>query len=183
MVGLAGALGALLLPDSSYGYRLAATLEAELGPTWTVRPSQVYLTLGRMQRDGWLVAERVAQARRPDRRLLSLTRTGQQNARSWLEAVGEDDLVMRLAVARTVVPDSFADLVRRAIAERAGRLHVLRLVRDGEEGGFRREAVEAEITRVRGELQWLETIELRAQEIVAAPRPARAPQRLVRVAG
>ena len=182
-MGLAGALGALLLPDSSYGYRLAATLEAELGPTWTVRPSQVYLTLGRMQRDGWLVMERVTQTRRPDRRLLSLTRTGRLHARSWLEAVGDDDLVMRIAVARTVVPDAFANLVARAVAARVGRLHALRSVRDGEAGGFRREAVEAEISRVRGELSWLETIERRATEIVAVPPAMRPSQRLVRVAG
>jgi DNA-binding PadR family transcriptional regulator len=182
-MGLAGALGAMLLSGSNYGYRLAATLEAELGPVWTARPSQLYLTLGRMQRDGWLVVERVSQVRRPDRRLLSLTRAGRRHAQAWIDAVGDEDLVVRLAVARIAVPGALPGLVRRAIADRAVRLRNLRAIRDAEEGGFRREAVESEIGRAQAELKWLETIEARAEELAAAPPVERARRRVMRVVG
>ncbi len=38
-------LCSLLLDGPAHGYQLQVTLEAELGPLWVTRASQVYLTL------------------------------------------------------------------------------------------------------------------------------------------
>src|SRR6266508_3301151 len=75
-MGLQGVLAGLLLDSPAHGYQLQATLAAELGPLWVTRASQVYLTLGRMQRDGLVTARRVRQSTRPDRQLLELTARG-----------------------------------------------------------------------------------------------------------
>src|SRR6266508_604763 len=100
-VGLREVLAGLLLEGPAHGYRLHATLEAELGPLWQTRASQVYLTLGRMERDGLASSRRVRQATRPDRQLLELTERGRALAERWLSGPGApDEAVVRLAALR-----------------------------------------------------------------------------------
>src|SRR6266705_2682093 len=112
-------LCSLLLDGPAHGYQLQATLEAELGPLWVTRASQVYLTLGRMQRDGLVVSRRVRQAARPDRQLLRLTERGRAVATDWLFAPGPaEEIVVRLALARLVLPDRFAELATLILEER-----------------------------------------------------------------
>src|SRR6266487_1236391 len=88
-------LCSLLLEGPAHGYQLQVTLEAELGPLWVTRASQVYLTLGRMQRDGLVVSRRVRQANRPDRQLLRLTARGRAVATDWLFAPGPAEEIGR----------------------------------------------------------------------------------------
>jgi len=173
-MSLQGVLGGLLLAGPAHGYQLQATLEAELGPLWVTRASQLYLTLGRMRRDGLVAARRVRQATRPDRQTFELTTRGRTAARAWLLDPGEDaDLVVRLAVARLLGPETFRELVGTATAARTAALRTLRSLRDEAAGGFQRQAAEAEVFRVQAELRWLTHVRDRADEIVAAPRGAR----------
>lgn len=58
-MSLQSALTALLLAGPSHGYALQARLESELGPTWRVRTSHLYLMLGRLERNGLVTAETV----------------------------------------------------------------------------------------------------------------------------
>ncbi len=169
-MSLSGALAALLLAGPSHGYELHATLEAELGSSWVTRPAQVYLTLGRMGRDGLVTTERVRQETRPDRQRLTLTATGRQAAEGWLARGPADELVVRLAVARLVVPDRIPVLLNTMIEERSAALHRLRTARGEDEGGFRQEARDAEIRAVEGQLRWLEGLRRHLDEIVARPR-------------
>src|SRR6266705_2503941 len=104
-------LCSLLLGGPAHGYQLQARLEAELGPLWVTRASQVYLTLGRMERDGLASSRRVRQATRPDRQLFELTERGRAVARRWLDGPGSpDEAVVRLAVGRLVDPGRFRAL-------------------------------------------------------------------------
>jgi DNA-binding PadR family transcriptional regulator len=167
-------LCSLLLDGPAHGYQLQVTLEAELGPLWVTRASQVYLTLGRMQRDGLVVSRRVRQATRPDRQLLRLTARGRAVATDWLFAPGPaEEIVVRLALGRLVLSDRFAELVALIIEERTRALRALRALRDEVGGGFQREAVEAELHRVHGELRWLAGVRDRSGQLVAMPRGAR----------
>src|SRR6266508_3337462 len=156
-MGLQGVLAGLLLDSPAHGYQLQATLAAELGPLWVTRASQVYLTLGRMQRDGLVTARRVRQSTRPDRQLLELTARGRAAALEWLERPGPaDEVVVRLAVARLALPNRFRDLAETVLAERSAALRSLRELRDEVDGGgFQREAVQAEIFRTQAEVRWL----------------------------
>ena len=175
-MGLQGVLAGLLLDGPAHGYQLQATLAAELGPLWVTRASQVYLTLGRMQRDGLVTARRVRQSARPDRQLLELTAHGRAAALEWLERPGPaGEVVVRLAVARLVLADRFRDLAETVLAERSAALRGLRELRDEVDGGgFQREAVEAEIFRVQAEVRWLAGVRDRGEELAAAPRGRRA---------
>jgi DNA-binding PadR family transcriptional regulator len=180
-------LCSLLLGGPAHGYQLQATLEAELGPLWATRASQVYLTLGRMQRDGLVVSRRVRQATRPDRQLLRLTERGHAVATDWLFAPGPaDEIVVRLALARLVLPDRFAELATLILDERTRALRALRALRDEVDGGFQREAVEAELYRIYGELRWLAGGRDRSEELVAmrrGTRPSNTSNRGGKVAG
>ena len=176
-MGLSGALAALLLPGPSHGYELHATLEAELGSTWVTRPAQVYLTLGRMGRDGLVTSERIRQATRPDRQRLTLTDAGQCAADEWLTAGPADELVVRLAVARLVIPERLPALVAAMTDERTAMLHRLRAARADDEGGFRAEARDAEIAAIEAQLRWLNGLRGHVEEIVARPRVRRTDER------
>ncbi len=169
-MALSGALAALLLVGPSHGYELHATLEAELGSTWVTRPAQVYLTLGRMHRDGLVTSERIRQETRPDRQRLTLTNVGREAAEEWLWRGPTDELVVRLAVARLVVPHQMSALLDAMINERTAALHRLRAARAEDAGGFREEAHDAEIRLVEGQLRWLEGLRPHLDEIVARPR-------------
>ena len=169
-MGLSGALAALLLTGPSHGYELHATLETELGSTWVTRPAQVYLTLGRMHRDGLVRSERIHQETRPDRQRLTLTDAGQRAAEEWLTAGPADEIVVRLAVARLVIPERLPALVTAMTDERTATLHRLRVARADDAGGFRAEARDAEIRAVEAQLRWLEGLRGHLDEIAARPR-------------
>ncbi len=169
-MGLSSALAALLLTGPSHGYELHATLETEVGPTWVTRPAQVYLTLGRMHRDGLVTSERIHQETRPDRQRLTLTEAGRCAAEEWLTRGPADELVVRLAVARLVVPERMPTLVAAMTDERTATLHRLLAARAEDAGGFRAEARDAEIRSVEGQLRWLEGLRGHLDEIVARPR-------------
>ena len=158
----------------SHGYELHATLEAELGSTWVTRPAQVYLTLGRMGRDGLVTSQRIHQETRPDRQRLTLTEAGRRAAEDWLAAGPTDELVVRLAVARLVVPERLPALVAAMIDERTAALHRLRAARAEDTDGFRAEARDAEIAAAEAQLRWLDGLRDHLEELVARPR--RRPQ-------
>jgi DNA-binding PadR family transcriptional regulator len=165
-VSLQGALAALLLPGPSYGYVLHATLERELGQLWVTRTSQVYLTLGRMSRDGITDATRVPQPPRPDRQVLRLTPRGRRLAETWLFGASDsDEILVRIAVGRLVVPDRFRDLLETITAERTAALHELRLLRADSPRGFARAAIELEIRRTEADLRWLNSVRTNAKEL------------------
>src|SRR2546425_1375123 len=126
-MGLRGVLAGLLLQGPAHGYKLRATLEAELGPLWVTQPSQIYLTLGRMQRDRLVTSQRVRQLTRPDRQLLQLTDQGRAVAKAWLfEDATAEEIVVRLAVGRLAVPGQFAELAEAILEERSAALRALR---------------------------------------------------------
>ena len=169
-MGLRDALCALLLRGPAHGYELLTTLEAELGDLWEARTSNIYLTLGKLEREGLISSQKVEQLARPAREVLTLTGRGHEAARRWLfEASDREDVVVRLAVARIVAPDQFREIAARWLEERTSTLATLRDLRKSARGGFRREAVEAEIGRVQGEVRWASQVVERAAEIVAAP--------------
>ncbi|MGH7721411.1 MAG: PadR family transcriptional regulator [Candidatus Dormibacteria bacterium] len=179
-MGLQGVLAALLLEGAAHGYQLKGTLEDELGPLWVTSASQVYLTLGRMQRDDLVSSRRVRQQALPDRQLLSLTRAGRALAERWLyESDDPDESVLRLAVARIVAPRHFSDVVDIIVEQRSAGLAELRQLRAQDATGFQREAIDAEIQRAQADVRWAASIRDRAAAIVAIPR---APRQAGRVA-
>jgi DNA-binding PadR family transcriptional regulator len=175
-MSLQGALAALLVSGPSHGYELATTLEAELGPAWSTRPSQVYLTIARMVRDGYVRSRRMPQPTRPDRQLLSLTDAGRRLANAWLWSASEaDEIVVRLAVARLRVPERFEELAESVVRERTAELHRLRAARQAlpNDEGFGQDALEREIRGTEADLRWVEHLRDSATAVTARARARR----------
>ena len=169
-MALQEALAALLLRGASHGYQLVTTLQGELGPLWETRASRVYLTLARMEQDGLLTSTRVRQESRPDRRLLRLTARGRSTAERWLAGEGSgDDAVVRLAVARVVLPSAFDRLASALAGSQSARLQRFRELRQEACDGFQQEAIDAEIAKAQADLRWLVAVKDRSDEIVARP--------------
>ena len=60
------------------GLELAGRFEKSIGFFWHATHQQIYRVLGRMETDGWLSVETVAQSGRPDRKVYSVSGTGAQ---------------------------------------------------------------------------------------------------------
>jgi PadR family transcriptional regulator AphA len=164
------ALCGLLLRGPAHGYELHSALRGELGPVWDTRQSQLYLVIGRMERDGLVASRTVTQRRLPPRQVLALTKRGQRLAQSWLAAPGlREEAVLKLAVARIAAPDSFPGLAGLMAEDRAAELSQLRALRRAATGHFEKESIGFEIARCQAEIRWLGSVVDRAGEIVAKP--------------
>lgn len=169
-MALRDALCALLLRGPAHGYELLTTLGAELGDLWEARTSNIYLTLGKLERDGLVSREEVAVVGRRPRDVLTLTSLGEEVARRWLfDGPGREDAVVRLAIARLAAPMQFREIASSWLQDRTSVLATLRDLRKSAHGGFRREALEAEIMRVQAEVRWASQLVDRAAEIISQP--------------
>ena len=66
---------------------------------------------------------------------LTLTEAGRRMGEEWLSAGSADELVVRLAVARLVIPERLPALVAAMTDERTATLHRLRAARAEDAGG------------------------------------------------
>jgi len=134
------ALLGLLAAQPRHGYELKSDFEALVGGLWPVNIGQIYTTLGRLERDGYVRAAVVAQATAPDRKVYSLTKTGAKELHRWLEdtAIAElpvkDELFLKLAVCDITGDDPSELLVRhrQELYERLADLVRLRAEADGD---------------------------------------------------
>jgi DNA-binding PadR family transcriptional regulator len=111
------ALLALLTGGPKYGLRLRQEFEARTGEVWPLNVGQVYTTLQRLERDGFVETE----AEHDDGRLIvyRITPHGSEELASWLRTPPaestppRDELVIKVLVA-LVVPDVDAREVLQA---------------------------------------------------------------------
>ena len=96
---------ALLADGPMYGYQLRGEFEVRTGATWPLNVGQVYSTLGRLERDGF-VAESGTDAE--GRVRYRITDSGRQTLFAWFAtpvdraAPARDELAIKLAMAVTV---------------------------------------------------------------------------------
>ena len=118
-MSLRSAVLASLLRGEASGYDLAKSFDASVSNFWMATPQQVYKELEHMEAGGLIQARVVAQERRPNKRLFSLTEAGRDALRDFLAepvkplAIRDDLLVKVQALGAGDV-----DAVRDAIAER-----------------------------------------------------------------
>lgn len=81
----AGVLGLLALEGERSGYDLSKQAEQSVGHVWAPTKSHLYAVLRRLSAEGLVGARAVAQERRPDKQLFSLTEAGRAAFQSWLD--------------------------------------------------------------------------------------------------
>jgi DNA-binding PadR family transcriptional regulator len=110
------ALLTLLDHEPMHGYSLRQEFEAATGSTWPLNVGQVYTTLGRLERDGLVVA---AGDEDEIQRVYRITDLGRIEVRSWFaspvrpEAPPRNELAIKLALAVRTPDVDVREVVQR----------------------------------------------------------------------
>ena len=184
------ALLALLEQGPMYGYQLRAEFERRTGATWPLNVGQVYTTLARLERDGFVEAHG---GRR--RRLVTVmyvaTAAGREEAAAWFTTPvartqpPRDELAIKLALAVTVPGVDVGTVIQQ---QRSATMTALqdytRLKRSGGDGDLAWSLVlDSLVFAAEAEIRWLDHCEARVRRAAAslveegAQRPSRNPRR------
>ncbi len=79
-----GILGLLNYGDMT-GYEIMTAFRGSLSHFWTAQTSQIYRELQALEREGWATAKFVEQKSRPDKKVLSITESGKNELKRWLQ--------------------------------------------------------------------------------------------------
>lgn len=161
----------LLAKGPAHGYELRAAVQQLFGGTWDLNVGQVYTTLARLERDGLVESERVAQAAFPDRRVCSLTEAGSQALLDWLpNPVPSSHLKQELfakvllhAVLDAGDAVAFIRLQRQRCLESLAELNRLR-ADDGTDPATQL-LIDGAVFHVDADVRWLEECETRLADM------------------
>ncbi|MEV6104428.1 PadR family transcriptional regulator [Streptomyces sp. NPDC051940] len=118
---------ALLEPGPRYGNQLRAEFEARTGATWPLNVGQVYTTLSRLERDGFVTPHGADDSGHP---LYAITGEGRAELRSWYatpvdrQRPARDELAIKLAMAVGAPDVDIKDVIQRQ------RHHTLKAMQD-----------------------------------------------------
>ncbi|MEV7968080.1 PadR family transcriptional regulator [Sphaerisporangium sp. NPDC088356] len=162
---------ALLSKEPAHGYELKQALEQVFG---TAYPSpnigQIYVTLGRLEKDGLVRSVDVEQSNRPNKKVYYCTAAGREALDEWVDSPTEgprvrDEFFMKLVLAPlTGIADRMALINRQ-------RRHYLAIMRDLVELAQQTDPenrpaqllIEGAMLHLQADLDWLE----RCQEDLA----------------
>ncbi|MFF2952403.1 PadR family transcriptional regulator [Kitasatospora sp. NPDC057965] len=127
-----------LLERPGSGYELARRFDRSIGRFWTATHQQIYRVLRRMEADGWVRAEEVAQDGRPDKKVYSAAPPGRDALAAWLREPVEPETVRHeLAVRiRAAAFDDPAALIPEVERHREGHAALLARYLHGEQRDF-----------------------------------------------
>lgn len=83
-MALEHALLVSLTERASSGYELARRFDKSIGFFWNATHQQIYRVLKRMEEQGWLTVETVAQDGRPDKKVYTLSDDGRGELSRWI---------------------------------------------------------------------------------------------------
>jgi DNA-binding PadR family transcriptional regulator len=121
------ALLALLAHHSSSGYDLARRLKRPIGFFWSAHQSHIYSELMRLEDEGLIAHQVIAQSNRPDKKLFRVTGAGLAALRHWVTtpvapAPPHNELVLRAYAIWLADPPAALELFRGQQAAHATRL-------------------------------------------------------------
>lgn len=155
---------ALLARGPAHGYELKQDLEQLLGSAYP-QPNigQVYVTLGRLEKQGLIEGEDVEQSSRPNKKVYHLTEAGQDELRAWFEKPEDeprvrDEFFMKLALApQTGLADQIA-LINRQRRQYLTTMRSLSKLASAENRDNRiaHLLIEGAMLHLQADLDWLE---------------------------
>jgi DNA-binding PadR family transcriptional regulator len=107
-MALAHAILATLLDHPCSGYDLRKRFEASVGFFWQASFQQIYRELGKLEEQGLVQSEAIAQQGRPDKKVFAVTGDGEAVLQAWIQSPCDlaplrDELLVKL-FAGFVVP-------------------------------------------------------------------------------
>jgi DNA-binding PadR family transcriptional regulator len=182
------ALLALLSEGPKYGLQLRQEFESRTGEVWPLNVGQVYTTLQRLERDGFVASDGSGGAKTQN--AYTITPSGSDELTTWLLTPSDvvppprDELVMKVLVATRVPGVDLPGLLqahRRRLVQAMQEYTRLKAEIDEDELELAL-VVDAELFRLESVTRWLDTAEARLarrpadtarQAPAAAPRPGR----------
>jgi len=159
---------ALLAAGPAHGYELKQALEQRFGAVLApLNAGQIYTTLQRLERDGLVDDDAVAQNGRPNKRVYRLTDQGRTELRSWVADSTpatrlKDDFFIKLVLAEAA---GIADPLELIDRQRSAYLQALRTLDDvaADTNGDVTAAllVEGAALHLEADLKWLDLCERR----------------------
>jgi DNA-binding PadR family transcriptional regulator len=182
LVSVRHSLLALLSAGPMHGYGLKTEFEAATRDVWPLNVGQVYTTLGRLERDGLVIA----QADADGQKVYQITEPGRAELRWWFEApvprevIPRQELAIKLVFAMRSGEADVADVVQRQrVATVRALQDVTRLKAAAESGGDTAWLLMLDglVFQAEAEARWLDMCEARlARENIAASRARRQPE-------
>jgi DNA-binding PadR family transcriptional regulator len=120
---------ALLAKETAHGYELKQALEQIFGSAYpSPNIGQIYVTLGRLEKDGLVHGEDIAQTNRPNKRVYELTPAGREALSAWVDEPSDgprlrSDFFLKLALAPMTGSADRVALINRQ------RRHLINLMR------------------------------------------------------
>lgn len=174
------ALLALLSEGPKYGLQLRQEFESRTGEVWPLNVGQVYTTLHRLGRDGFVESEGSG----GPQNIFSITSAGADELAEWLRTPPSvvppprDELVIKVLVAISVpgvdVPELLQVHRRHLVEAMQEYTHVKGEMADGDvELGL---VVDSELFRIEAIVRWLDAADARLKQWPVRPRRAPAPE-------
>lgn len=151
-----------LLEGPAHGYELGRRMRQDLGRIWRVAPSQLYVTLDRLERQGLIQGMREEQESRPPRIRYSLTAEGEAEFRAWVTSpvprvrLLRSELLPKLFFLFRLSPEKVPSLL---CAQKEALLSLeAHLSREQPEPGFPTVLHSFRLSQVRASLSWLDSL-------------------------
>jgi DNA-binding PadR family transcriptional regulator len=181
------ALLALLSEGPKYGLRLREEFEAGTGEVWPLNIGQVYTTLQRLERDGFVESDGDDDRGSPQKRF-RITAEGADELAAWLRTPPDmsspprDELVIKVLVALRLPGTDVHEVIqahRRYLVELMQQWTRIKEADGGRDLALML-AVDAELFRLDAVARWLDTADGRIRRAAAQP-PARSRDDLPRL--
>jgi DNA-binding PadR family transcriptional regulator len=177
------ALLALLSEGPKYGLQLREEFEARTGEVWPLNVGQVYTTLQRLERDGFVESD--GEAEEGPQKGFRITAEGEQELAAWLRTPPDlsspprDELVIKILIAMRMPGTDVSEVIqthRRYLVELMQQWTRIKEDAAGNDLNLTL-AVDAELFRLDAVVRWLDTADgrlkrHRADEAGPAARPA-----------
>ena len=165
---------ALLREGPTHGYQLKTAFEAATGGVWSLNVGQVYTTLDRLARDGFVDIDETG-----EQKVYSLTAAGREELGGWWQAdpvdspPPRDELLLKVLLAVEQGPAHALDVITRHRTALTGLLQSSRRAGRATSDDLAASMVaDALATRAEADLRWLDLCEAR---LVRGTRPRISP--------
>ncbi len=158
---------ALLHEGPRYGYQLKTEFEAATGGVWPLNVGQVYTTLDRLERDGFVEVRGAEGETAPGQKTYAITVDGVAALGEWWEAVPSDDppprdeLMLKVLMAIERADDHALRVITHQRTVLLTLLQAKRRERRaaGDETFAAHLVTDALVARAEADLRWLDTCE------------------------
>ena len=175
------ALLGLLAQRPRHGYELHQAFEAMVGgkDNWEVKPAQVYTTLSRLEKGGFVVQDSIEQDGGPEKVIYSVTEAGLVELQDWLSQPVKtqhqrDEFFLKLVLSLVSEGSRPTKMIYAQRASLFQELHDLTAQREAADPKSELAYIllmDQAIMRVEADLRWLDIVETRLDEIADQPLP------------